>query len=163
MSQFNIREVKEDDLDRCFVIESDAYSGDEAATKEKILKRIKQYPEGFIVIENDQQVVGFINSGATDHVVLSDENFKELVGHDSSGKQIVIMSVVTHPEYQGLGLVNQLMSHFVDKMREHNKTDIFLICQTELIDMYRKYGFKLLGLSKSEHGGLSWHEMSMAL
>jgi len=43
------------------------------------------------------------------------------------------------------------------------KTDIYLICQTELVSMYAKYGFIHLGESDSEHGGLSWHEMSLSL
>ena len=63
MSDINIRTVNEQDLERCFEIESVSYSGDEAATKDKILKRIKTYPEGFIVLENDKEIIGFINSG----------------------------------------------------------------------------------------------------
>ena len=63
MSELNIRSVKESDLDRCFEIESVSYAGDEAASKEKILKRIKTYPEGFIVLENEVEIIGFINSG----------------------------------------------------------------------------------------------------
>ena len=98
-----IRTVREQDLDRCFEIESVSYSGDEAATKDKILKRIKNYPEGFIVLENDREIIGFINSGATHEVELSDEEFKELIGHDPDGKYVVILSVVVHPDYQGKG------------------------------------------------------------
>ncbi|MHC4857215.1 MAG: GNAT family N-acetyltransferase, partial [Planctomycetota bacterium] len=39
MPDIKIRIVNQQDLDRCFEIESVSYSGDEAATKEKILKR----------------------------------------------------------------------------------------------------------------------------
>jgi len=75
MSNENIRIVSEQDLDRCFEIESVSYSGDEAATREKILKRIRTYPEGFIVLENEKEIIGFINSGATHKVDLSNEDF----------------------------------------------------------------------------------------
>ena len=163
MSDINIRIVNEQDLDRCYEIESVSYSGDEAATWDKILKRIKTYPEGFIVLENDQEVIGFINSGATQKVELSDEEFKELVGHDPEGKHIVILSVVVHPDYQGKGLAGELMNSFINKMKALGKTDIFLICQPELIGMYARYGFVNLGKSDSDHGGLSWHEMSLCL
>ena len=163
MSGINIRIVNEQDLDRCYEIESVSYSGDEAATKDKILKRIKTYPEGFIVLENDREVIGFINSGATQKVELSDEEFKELVGHDPEGKHIVILSVVVHPDYQGKGLAGELMNSFINKMKALGKTDIFLICQPELIGMYARYGFVNLGKSDSDHGGLSWHEMSLCL
>ena len=160
MSKITIRSVKEQDLDRCFEIESVSYVGDEGATKEKILKRIKTYPEGFIVLENTEEIIGFVNSGATHKVELSDEEFKELVGHDPSGEHIVIMSVVVHPNYQGKGMASKLMHSFIEAMQKLDKSEIHLICQTELVDMYAKYGFNYLGESSSEHGGMSWHEMS---
>ena len=40
-----IRNVTPDDLDRCFAIETVAYEGDEAATREKIATRIATWPE----------------------------------------------------------------------------------------------------------------------
>jgi ribosomal protein S18 acetylase RimI-like enzyme len=163
MSDVNIRIANERDLDRCFEIESVSYSGDEAATKDKILKRINAYPEGFIILEIDREIIGFINSGATHEVELSDEDFKELVGHDSDGKHIVILSVVVHPTYQGKGMASKLMISFIDRMKTLGKSDIYLICQTELIDMYARYGFIDLGASDSDHGGMSWNEMSLSL
>ena len=163
MSELVIRRAKVCDLDRCFEIENDAYAGEEAATKEKILKRIQTYPEGFIVLENEKEIIGFINSGATHKVELSDEEFKELIGHDPDGKHIVIMSVVIHPNYQGKSFTSLLMRNFINAMQAMGKTEIYLICQTEMINMYAKYGFIHLGESDSDHGGLSWHEMSLAL
>ena len=163
MSELRIRNATEQDLDRCFEIESVSYSGDEAASREKILKRIKTYPAGFIVLENDREIVGFINSGATHEVELSDEEFKELRGHDPEGEHIVILSVVVHPDYQGQGMAGKLMESFIGRMKALGKSAIHLICQTELIDMYAKYGFIDLGASGSDHGGLNWNEMSLSL
>jgi len=162
-SNISIREVRPTDLERCFEIETIAYSGEEAASKEKILKRIRTYPEGFVVVERDDEVVGFINSGATHQVELSDEEFKELIGHDSDGEHIVIMSVAVHPEHQRKGFASQLLKRFTAKMKEAGKTDIYLICQTGLIDMYSSHGFSYLGKSDSNHGGMSWHEMVLIL
>jgi ribosomal protein S18 acetylase RimI-like enzyme len=163
VSELLIREVKVEDLDRCYEIETVSYAGDEAATKEKILKRIETYPEGFIVLENDHEIIGFINSGATDNVQLSDEEFKELIGHDAQGKHIVVMSVVVHPDYQKNNMANSLLSQFIEKMRQLGKQDIYLICQTELINLYGNHGFIHIGESDSSHGGLSWHEMILTL
>jgi len=163
MSDVNIRTVQEQDLDRCFEIESVSYAGDEAATREKIRKRIKAFPQGFIVLEKDAEVIGFINSGACHEVELSDEEFKELVGHDPEGKHIVILSVVVHPACQGKGMASRLMHEFIARMIALDKSDIYLICQTELIDMYAGYGFVYLQVSNSDHGGMSWHEMSLSL
>ena len=54
-------------------------------------------------------VAGFINSGATFDVQMADEAFKELIGHDPAGPEVVIMSVVVHPDFQGLGLSRHLL------------------------------------------------------
>lgn len=85
------------------------------------------------------------------------------VGHDSEGKHVVILSVVVHPAYQGKGLASKLMKDFIGRMKALGKSDIYLICQTELIDMYARHGFVDLGASDSDHGGLSWNEMSLLL
>ena len=163
MSKILIREACLSDLDRCYEIESTAYAGDEAASREKIGKRIEVYPAGFLVLEFEGNIAGLINSGATDNVQLSDEEFKELIGHDPNGKNIVIMSVAVHPDFQGKGFAGKLIIEFIDRMKVMAKTEIFLICQTGLIDMYARYGFEYIGVSASEHGGLSWHEMSLSL
>jgi len=163
MSNIIIREASINDLDRCYEIESTAYAGDEAASREKIGKRIEVYPEGFLVLEFAGEIAGLINSGATDNVQLSDEAFKELVGHDPNGKKIVIMSVAVHPDFQRKGLAGKLIIEFIGKMKSMAKSEIFLICQTGLIEMYSSYGFEYNGVSDSEHGGLDWHEMSLSL
>lgn len=158
-----IRHPTEDDLDRCNEIESLSYSPDEAATREKIKTRIRDYPQGFIVLEAKDEIAGFINSGATHEVDLSSEGFKGLEGHDPAGPYIVILSVVTHPDYRGLGIASKLMHYFLDMMRNMGKSDVYLICQEELVPMYAKYGFLDLGPSSSTHGGKSWNEMSLSL
>lgn len=163
MSQYIIRQVIESDLDRCFEIERTAYAGDEAATREKIGERILKYPEGFIVLELQGTIVGFINSGATDHVDMSNEEFKGLVGHDSNGHHIVIFSVVVHRNYQGQGFAGALILSFISRMTEMKKSSINLICRNKLVGFYKKYGFEYIGKSKSTHGGLSWHEMVLRL
>ncbi len=158
-----IRSVCEADLSRCYEIETVSYQGDEAASKEKILKRIQTYPQGFIVLEVDGVIVGFINSGACYEVVLSDEAFKELIGHDDAGENMVIMSVVVHPNFQGKGYATLLMKEFINRMKQLNKKSIHLICQTHLIDMYASHGFAYIGKSDSDHGGMAWHEMILEL
>ena len=163
MSKYTIRNVAESDLDRCFEIEKVSYEGDEAATKEKIRNRIHTYPEGFIVLEFRGMVVGFINCGATDNVDLADEEFKDLLGHDSNGKHIVILSVVVHRDFQGKGFAGELLSDFINRVRNMHKKTINLICRDNHIDFYKKYGFEYIKKSDSAHGGLNWHEMVLSL
>ncbi len=157
--QYLIRQVKLEELERCFEIERAAYEGDEAATREKIEKRIREYPEGFIVFEFDGCVAGFINSGATDEVDLASEAFKDLEGHDPDGRHAVIFSVVMHPDFQGQGLAGKLLEAFVARMTFMCKQSIHLICRTRHIGFYTKYGFTYTQPSASTHGGRRWHEM----
>ena len=158
-----VRLVTPADLDRCFAIESIAYEGDEAATREKIATRIATWPQGFIVAEVDGLVAGFINSGAAYQVEMADEAFKELIGHDPDGPHVVIMSVVVHPDYQGQGLAKRLMSEFIERMRAMHKASINLMCKERHIALYAGFGFAYLKASASDHGGMAWHEMVLKL
>ncbi|WP_241067938.1 GNAT family N-acetyltransferase [Achromobacter insuavis] len=151
------------DTDRCFEIESTAYEGDEAATHAKIATRIAQYPQGFLLLEEDGVIVGFINSGCAREVVMADEAFKELVGHDPDAPNVVIMSVVVDPAHQGKGYSTRLMNAFVEQARGLGKQTIHLMCKERHVALYRKLGYQYVRPSPSDHGGMAWHEMVMAL
>lgn len=151
------------DLARCFHIESTAYEGDEAASEARIAKRIARYPQGFLVMELAGEVIGFINSGCAWEVVMSEEEFKELVGHDPAAPNVVIMSVVLDPAQQGKGYATLLMREFIERMRSADKRSIHLMCKERHVALYAKFGYRYVKPSASEHGGMAWHEMVMEL
>ncbi len=155
------RNAQPSDAIRCFEIETDAYEGDEAATLEKIAKRIEVYPDGFIVLEVEGEIVGFVNCGCAYDVEMSDEEFKELKGHDPGAPNVVIMSVVVDPAHQGKGLSRALMTEFVGRMRKMGKSAIYLMCKEHHVPLYQRFGYNYLRPSTSDHGGMTWHEMSM--
>ena len=161
MSTF--RSAQPTDADLCFEIETSAYEGDEAATHAKISKRIETYPEGFLILEVGGRVVGFINCGCAHEVEMSDEDFKELIGHDPDAPNVVIMSVVVDPAEQGKGHSRALMNEFVRRMRRMGKATIYLMCKEHHVPLYEKFGYGYLRPSASDHGGMAWHEMSMKL
>ncbi|WP_085677347.1 MULTISPECIES: GNAT family N-acetyltransferase [unclassified Pseudomonas] len=163
MSNMSFRQPVIADAERCFAIEIGAYEGDEAATLEKIRTRISQYPEGFLLLEDAHGIVGFINSGCAHEVVMSDEAFKELVGHDPQAPNVVIMSVVVDTAHQGQGYARRLMSEFITRMRAQGKQTIHLMCKQQHVELYRKMGYQYVRPSPSDHGGMAWHEMVMAL
>ncbi|MDH0303659.1 MULTISPECIES: GNAT family N-acetyltransferase [unclassified Pseudomonas] len=163
MSTLTFRHALSTDVDRCYQIETSAYEGDEAATREKIATRIAQYPDGFLVLEADDQVIGFINSGCAHEVLMSDEAFKELVGHDPQAPNVVIMSVVLDPVHQGQGHASRLMTRFVEQMRERGKATIHLMCKARHVGLYERMGYAYVRPSASDHGGMAWHEMVMVL
>ena len=163
MSNLKFRSATLADVDRCYAIEINAYEGDEAATREKIATRIAQYPQGFMCLENEGQVIGFINAGCAWDVVMSDEEFKELIGHDLAAPNVVIMSVVLDPAYQGKGYSTLMMQQFIKLMKQMDKHTIHLMCKTHHVDLYKKFGYQYIKPSASDHGGMAWHEMLMTL
>ena len=163
MSHVTFRQATAADIDRCYEIESAAYPADEAATREKIAIRIARYPQGFLCMELHGEVIGFINAGCAWEVVMSDEAFKELVGHDPQAPNAVIMSVVLHPDYQGKGLSTALMQAFIEHMRQQGKTAIYLMCKAQYLEMYKRFGYQFLKKSDSTHGGEAWFEMRQSI
>ena len=162
MEDLKIRHVNEHDLDVCYSIESACYTSD-AATREKIQKRIQLYPEGFLIAELNGRVIGIINSGSTKKEDITDEAFKDMVGHVKDGKNIVIFSLAVLSEFQGNGVSKKLMTKFIELSKGLKKEKILLICKSELIPYYQKYGFFYGGKSKSRHSGFEWHEMYLPL
>ncbi|NUO07647.1 MAG: GNAT family N-acetyltransferase [Candidatus Brocadia sp.] len=153
-----IRHVTEHDLDACYTLESLCYTSD-AATKEQIQKRMQVFPEGFLVAESNGRIIGMINSGATNKEDITDEAFKDMVGHVKDGKNIVIFSLAVLPGFQGMGVSKKLMLKFIGVAKDLKKEKILLICKSDVIPYYQKYGFSYGGKSKSRHGGFEWHEM----
>lgn len=163
MYNYKTREVRLDDLQTCVKIEASCYPPQEAATQEKIKNRIKTWSQGFIVLEIEDEVIGFINGGSTNKCDLSDEAFKDMVGHEDDGENVAIFSVVLNKQMQGKGLATPLIRAYIEQMRKLNKKNILLICKKHLISFYEKFAFTLLGESHSTHGGAFWYEMQLNL
>src|SRR5512145_1905954 len=90
MNEIIIRNALPEDLDECFLVETSGFPPEEAATRETIRLRIETFPEGFFVAELDGRVVGMLNSAATNKDDISDEELKQLIGHDPHGKNMVV-------------------------------------------------------------------------
>lgn len=163
MLEVTISEATGVDVTPCHDIESACFGPSEAAPRSSIEKRQRLYPQGFLVAARRGQIIGFINSGATDQDDLSDEAFKAMVGHHDDGKNIVIFSVAVAPEFQKTGVSRQLLTNFCEHAKRLEKNAILLLCKNDLIALYHKFGFIDLGESASTHGGFRWHAMRRTL
>ncbi|RPJ27525.1 MAG: N-acetyltransferase [Chloroflexi bacterium] len=163
MNEIIIRHVLPKDLDECFRVETSGFPPEEAAARETIQLRIETFPEGFLVAELEGRVVGMLNSAGTDKDDISDEELKQLIGHDPHGKNMVVFALAVLPEFQKRGIARQLMSRFVEEARQHKKGNVLLMCKRHLIAYYERMGFAHAGLSRSTHGGAEWHEMRLRL
>ena len=159
VNHLKIRQVITHDLDACHAVESRCFLPSEAASRETIKTRINLFPQGFLVAELNNAIIGMVNSGATNKEDISDEAFKAMVGHERNGVNIVIFSLAVLPEFQKQGIAKQLMVRFIEASKQLGKQKIMLICKSNLIDYYQRYGFIYVGESTSTHGGCKWHEM----
>lgn len=163
MSETIIRNVLPKDLEECFLVETSGFPPEEAASKETIQLRIDTFPQGFFVAEMNGRIVGILNSASTNKADISDEELKQLVGHDIDGKNMVIFALAVLPEFQKRGIARRLMARFMEEARRCQKENVFLMCKQHLIAYYENMGFIHAGLSKSTHGGAEWHEMRLTL
>ncbi|MBN2116916.1 MAG: GNAT family N-acetyltransferase [Anaerolineales bacterium] len=163
MNEIIIRNVLPKDLEECFRVETSGFPPEEAAARETIQLRIDTFPEGFFVAETDERVVGMLNSGSTDKDDISDEELKQLIGHDPHGKNMVVFALAVLPEFQKRGIARRLMSRFLEEARRRKKENVLLLCKRHLIAYYEGMGFTHAGLSRSTHGGAEWHEMRLTL
>ncbi|MDD3312821.1 N-acetyltransferase [Pseudodesulfovibrio sp.] len=163
MTKYTIRMVDPDDLTACHTIEALSFPAAEAAWASSLEKRINTYPEGFMVAELDGRVIAQVNSGSTCKDDITDEEFKQLIGHDPDGGNIVIFSLSVHPQYRKLGIGGKLLDQFVEHARDMGKNKVLLLCKEDLVNYYARHGFADGGVSASTHGGAVWHEMFLAL
>lgn len=163
MSEYTFRTVEADDLLACHTIESRCFPPGEAAWTSSLRNRIEIFPEGFLVVEHEGAIIGQCNSGCTSKDDITDEEFKQLIGHDPEGENMVIFSLSVLPEYQSNGVGGQLLDKFIVQARKLDKKRVLLLCKNELIGFYEKHGFIDNGVSDSTHGGAEWHEMVLSL
>lgn len=163
MTTTYIHHARPEHIDACYQIETQCFGSAEAATRARIQLRQKQFPQGFFVAERHGEIVGFINSGATDDPDLSREEFKDLIGHDPDGRNLVIFSVAVRPDQQQTGISRRLMIHYLEWARGQSKLTVLLLCKPDMVSYYKKFGFSDQGLSQSDHGGIQWHEMRLVL
>ena len=134
MSEIEIREIEEDDLERGFLETLDflrnASSLDKTKAKE-ILKKIKQNSNHIIHVAIDgKKIVGtttlfieqkFIHDGG-------------LVGH--------IEDVVVRKDYEGKGIGMKLVTSMLERAKEKNCYKTILDCKDDVKQFYDKIGFK---------------------
>jgi ribosomal protein S18 acetylase RimI-like enzyme len=162
-SDLVIRNVRPQDLDECYAVETYGFSPEEAASKETIMLRIDTFPQGFFVAEANGKVIGMVNGACTNKDDISDEELKQLIGHDADGRNMVIFALAVLPEFQKQGIAKRLVLSFVEEAERNQKAKVFLMCKQHLIAYYEGLGFTHMGLSRSTHGGAQWHEMCYSI
>jgi len=134
MSEIEIREIEEDDLEKGFLESLDflrkASDIDKNMAKE-ILKKIKLNPNHIIhVAIDDKKIVGSTT-------LLIEQKFIHdggLVGH--------IEDVVVRKDYEGKGIGIKLVTSMLERAKEKNCYKTILDCKDDVKQFYERIGFK---------------------
>ncbi|GFR49520.1 hypothetical protein Agub_g11563, partial [Astrephomene gubernaculifera] len=160
--------VQPEHLDRIHSLEATSYPADEAATFEKLKFRIESASNVFLVAmqcrdgESDPAVVGYVCGTCTCSGRLTHDS---MATHEPDGTLLCIHSVVVEEGLRRRGLATRMLrayAAYVQASTPHLR-GIRLICKQDLIPLYDKAGFALLGRSDVVHGKDPWFEMAMEL
>ena len=163
MSQLTIRTATIDDWLLVVEIEGICFPAAEAASPESLRERLSVYPEGCLIAEIDQKIIGFINGGSTNDDIVEDAFYASMNLHDATGCNLAIFGLAVSPDYQSNGYARELMNRFITLGRGQKKSAILLTCKTHLCRFYESFGYENLGLSASTHGAAQWYEMRLEL
>ena len=104
-----------------------------------------------------------MNGLATKEQKFRDAFFTDAGLHDLNGDVVMLLGLDVLPRYRGQGLAKTLMAEYLRRERERGRKTVLLTCLEPKVEMYRKMGFRDLGIAASSWGGEQWHEMSCLL
>lgn len=157
----HIRTANMEDLAVLTAIEEACFPAAEAAKEEDFRKRLAVYPDHFWLLEEDGEVISFVNGLVTEEEHLRDEMYENAALHDEAGGWQMIFGVNTLPEHRKKGYAGLLIQKCIDDARAQGRKGVVLTCKDRLVHYYERFGFVSEGVSQSTHGGVTWYEMRL--
>lgn len=154
-----LRHVQSTDLDQLLLIEKESFTEEEAATRQVFIERIRFIPDTFIVAEQNDTVIGYVNGPIIDLPYITDDLFTEIQPNPISGGYQSILGLAVSDQARGRGIAKKLLDKLDDLAVRHDRKAITLTCKKELIPFYEKFGFVNEGVSESQHGGIRWYNL----
>ena len=160
---FEFRTILPEETDQAIRIEQICFPPNEACSPKHMTDRIQAAADLFLVAVDKKtgKIAGFLNGIATNEEVFRDEFFTDASLCDPEGKNIMLLGLDVLPEYRMHGLARELVARYRQREaeREPERKALYLTCLQEKVEMYKKMGFKDLGISGSVWGGEEWHDM----
>ena len=151
------------DLTPIMRIENAGFTPDEAATQTAMRARIAQYPDTFIVAEENDQVLGYIVGPAIDQRYLADDLFVEAQPNAASAQYQSVLSLAVSPTAQHRGLGSALLTQLKTVAAAQHRQAITLTCLKRLVPFYEANGYVNEGVSDSSHAGEVWYNLVLNL
>lgn len=149
------------DLRAVTELEAACFPAAEAATEADFAARLSAYPDHFWLLEEDGQLISFIDGLVTDEPILRDEMYENAAFHDEKGAWQMIFGVNTLPAYRKQGCAGRLMERVIADARAQGRKGCVLTCKAALVHYYAKFGYANEGRSDSTHGGAEWYDMRL--
>lgn len=157
----HIRTAAMEDLGALTAIEAACFPAAEAAKEEDFRKRLAVYPDHFWLLEEDGEIISFVNGMVTEVGLLRDEMYENAALHQEGGSWQMIFGVNTLPQYRKKGYAGLLLERCIADARAQGRRGLVLTCKEKLVHYYAKFGFISEGVSQSTHGGVVWYEMRL--
>ncbi|KIK69133.1 hypothetical protein GYMLUDRAFT_236985 [Collybiopsis luxurians FD-317 M1] len=158
----NFELVLADQLEEAIKLELDGYPADEAASLESFQYRQSQAGDLFLgafEISPNVNLIGFICGTRAPGSTLTHESMSR---HVPDGSSICVHSVCVSRSHRRQGVALALLKEYIERMHKISTPkvgQILLIAHEELIPLYEKAGFELVGKSVVQHGARPWYEM----
>ena len=157
----DIRTATLEDLSVLTAIEAACFPPAEAARAEDFEKRLLIYPNHFWLLEEEGEVISFVNGMCTDEENLRDEMYEHAALHRENGAWQMIFGVDTIPAYRRRGCAEMVLNRVIEDARKAGRKGLVLTCKDRLVHYYAKFGFVSEGVSGSTHGGVVWYQMRL--
>ena len=163
--KFEFRDIHQEEIEQAVEIEQICFPPNEACSPKSMRERILHTPETFLVAVDKEtgKVAGFLNGIATDENVFRDEFFTDISLHDQHGENIMLLGLDVLPKYRHQGLAREIMTRYAERERAKGRKCLHLTCLDEKVEMYKKMGYIDEGISGSQWGEETWHDMSLKL
>ena len=150
------------DLEAVAALEALCFPPEEAADRETLAGRLAVYPEHFLLLREDGELVAFLDGFCTPEPDLRDEMYADPSLHREDGAWQMIFGVAARPDRRGRGYATRLLEHLIRDTREAGRLGLVLTCKKPLRSFYARLGFRDEGVTEeSIHGGVRWHQMRL--
>lgn len=158
----SIRTADIHDLKSIAAIEAACFPPAEAAGEKEFQERLSFYGDHFILMFEDDDMIGFIDGFVTDKADLTDAMYADATMHNADGAWQMIFGLNTLPEYRNQGVAAELMHQMIELARKQERKGLVLTCKEHLIHYYAKFGFENEGVTpQSTHGNATWYQMRL--
>jgi [SSU ribosomal protein S18P]-alanine acetyltransferase (EC 2.3.1.128) len=141
--KISIRNAEESNIEGILLVEHDSFHKDIAESRSVFFDRIKVFPEGFLLMEIDGEIAGYISSEMweysenidTDRFRLN-HNIADI--HRTDGSELYISSIGVIKKYRGKGYGKMLFSELVERIGSSYRIASIILIVSENWNAARK-------------------------